>query len=111
MLLWHSVIKINAAHKKSYGRISAQLMLGGRECYHEGTLNVVPVNYTSVGSQLIVEGIVQVCNSNQEYESVCDIGWDTQDARVFCSYFLDGEYGKHRAHNLVHAINLLSLRL
>ena len=77
-------------------------MLGGRECYQEGTLNVVPVNYTSVGSLRIVEGIVEVCNSNLQYESVCDIGWDTQDARVACTYFLSlDRYGKHRAHNQV----------
>lgn len=44
---------------------------------------------------------MEVCNSNGEYESICDIGWDGIDAQVVCSSFFGIDFGKLCACNVL----------
>ena len=79
--------------------------LGVGECFQEGSINFFSFNYTNVGSLRIVEGRVEVCNSNGVYESVCDIGWDTVEAHLVCSYFFI-DYGKLNYYNIINCTPL-----
>ena len=75
--------------------------IGASECSLEGSINFFSFNYTNVGSLRIAEGRVEVCNSNGEHESVCDIGWDTVEAHLICSYFFI-DYGKLNYYNIIN---------
>ena len=56
-------------------------------CYGEGSVRVANTTYSYSDGGFSYSGRVEVCY-NGSYGSVCDVGWDDEDASVVCqSYF------------------------
>ena len=52
------------------------------ECFSEGSVNPSLLDY-DYGLLTSVEGPIEICVDGQ-YESLCDLGWDENDAKALC---------------------------
>ena len=63
-------------------------------CYGEGSVRVANTTYTYRNFTFIYGGRVEVCY-NGSYGSVCDVGWDEEDAIVVCRRQFGLDYSKY----------------
>lgn len=90
-----SAITITQSGSDSEGSGNGSSSGTPRECY-EGSIRT---NFKyDIGELLIsLEGTFEVC-VNGQYGSVCDIGWDEQDALAICRSEIGSNVGKHQLH-------------
>ena len=65
----------------------AHIIAGGGEpvtpeCFSKGSVNPSLLDY-DYGLLTSVEGPIEICVDGQ-YESLCDLGWDENDAKALC---------------------------
>lgn len=91
-----SAITIAQSGSDSEGSRSGSGSGTPRECY-EGSIRT-NFKYDIIGELLLsLEGTFEVC-VNGQYGSVCDIGWDEQDALAICRDEIGSNVGKHQLH-------------
>ena len=78
-------------------------------CYGEGSVRVANTTYSYSDGGSSYSGRVEVCY-NGSYGSVCDVGWNDEDASVVCQNYF-GYFGKYTSdldravkNSIVHCI-------